>query len=238
MQTALDRLIERLEVDPELATGPGSNAARNNFRALLKNLNGTDTLLEVISDIVELKVSPKHVNGEIKSLQELLSPHGYTVEPRRGKVVVQPIGHAATSTTPVKKMSSWIEQHAPDDTNRYLAKAATRPGKGEWQEMLIDSRNALESLASGRFDEAIQELVKEGVIEQGDSARKKDAELLRAIYGFSSTFGAHPGGSADMQKVRADFGYFATCNAIVFLIHVIEEARNSGRKLAKWKSFP
>ena len=53
MQVAIDRLVERLDIDPELAMGEGSNAARNNFRALIKNLNGTDKLLEIISDIAK-----------------------------------------------------------------------------------------------------------------------------------------------------------------------------------------
>ncbi len=235
MQPAIDRLVERLSIDPESAMGMGSNSARNNFRALIMNVNGTDKILEVISDIAENKLSAKQVNGDVKFLRDLLSPHGYIAEVQGGRVVVQPTGQVPTPALPVKNTATWLDTHATPDTTKFLSKARARPGKSEWKDMLSDSRNAMEGLATTKFDEALQELINEGLIEQGDNTRKKDAELLRAIYGFDSTFGAHAGGSVEMQEIRAELGYHATVNAVVFLIRTIEAGRKHGKKLLKWK---
>ena len=237
MQQALDRLLERFEIHPEDAAAEHSSSARNSFQALMKNLNGTDKLLGVLSFIVENKVGTKGINGDIAYLQNLLTPHGYTVHDVHGRAVVQPVSQGPLAVKRVAQRS-WIEAHAPPETTEYLTKAYESIGKAEWQDALSNSRLALESLTkTEKFDEGLQELIARGIIEQGDNTRKKDAELLRAIYGFDSTYGSHSGGSVGAQPGRARFGLFDSEDAVFFLLSCIEAAQKSGKPLAKWKSW-
>jgi hypothetical protein len=198
------------------------------------NLNGRRDFLRVVSDIVEHNLAVNDV-AIIQAIQNLLSPYGYTLQAGLQGAVVVPVSQSSSSQQR-QSDRSWIEQNAPNQSVQYLASAAEKLGNANWQDSLSDSRLALEALTTNSdFERGLRELIHENVIQEGAQNRKKDAELLRAIYGFNSTYGSHGSGQTDATEQRARFGLFQTEEAVIFITKRIQAARGSRVTLNEWR---
>ncbi len=235
MQTALDKLFDRLEIEPEGSWSKPSAAAGNIFYKFIKDYNGTTRMMEIITDILQKGFDLDNDKKELGNIRNILVGSGYDIQFHDGKPVIYPSG--STITRDVKQPElAWLDRNAPNDTLDYLKRAKDNLSNGKWQESLSDCRLALESLTSiGNFSDGITELVNLGIIQEGDGRnRRKDAELLRIVYGFCSTFGSHTlcGGDANLE--RATLGILMTESSLSYLVRLIQNAKKT-KSLTKWK---
>lgn len=232
--TQIDEIAERFDIDISDTFQTGSSAAETRFKALVRNVNGTGKLIPMVSWFVE-RVLPGNEDEETKAttLSHLLTPYGYSVDMDDGPRLI-PLTASTTSGQRQTNLS-WLERHAPRDSIRYLERARDRLAEGDWVDVLTNCRTALEKLTvDGRFSAALDELVTAGVIERGQPDRQKDYELLKSVYGFDSTMGSHGGSSSGVDD-RARWGYFATEDAIHFLVTRVKSAIDNGGTIRRWK---
>lgn len=229
----IDEILERFELDPSDTFDAASNAAESRFKALIRNVNGTDKLVPLISWFVEQRVQPDD-ESTIEAVDDIISPYGYRIDDNNGLRLV-PMSASATAGERSRR-DSWLSRHAPSDSVRYLERARDKLGRGDWQEVLSSCRIALEKLTvNGDFTASLDELVNLGIIERGSPGRLKDYDLLKALYGYCSTVGSHAGSSANLED-RSRFGYFATEDAIAFLVAQIKAgASATGSFPGRWR---
>ena len=85
------------------------------------------------------------------------------------------------------------------------------------------------------FSDSLTELVNENIIMQGSKDRKMDVELLRAVYGYCSTLGAHTSAVAVKPDIeQAVLGLQNAESCIYFLLKRLEAAKALGKKPKCW----
>jgi hypothetical protein len=229
----IDRLANRFDIPLEDTRPTHGTAAPNRFRAMMKNINGTDKLIALTSYMLKSEVSPQDIET-IEKLNRIFVPHSYTVVLSGETIVLQPTTGTLTQKL-VEEQRSWIEENAPMGAVTQLQDARKKLGRGEWKESLAACRNALEALTTtGSFTSSLEELSRNDVIAKGSMNRKKDEELLKAIYGFCSTTGTHTEGQTLANEERARMGLLVTDAAVYFLVKQIKDARRGNLSLREW----
>lgn len=233
MHAELSRLKERLEIPDEVMNPPDSSSAYNITRNMIKWINGTDKLHRLISYFLsECTPNDKEI---IERFSTILSPYGYTVGENRGQVVLM-ITTSEQVLSERKRQLEWIKENAPPEVLDRLTEAKRDMSEGDWDDALEKCRKVLEGLTpTGNLGESLDELERKGVIQKGTVRRKKDYILLKDIYGFCSTYGAHQTFSRDADEERARIGLLITEAVLYYLSKRIKDARNSGVNLSKWK---
>jgi len=231
----MDMLAKRFDVPLECTYLKTSSAISARAYALLHYINGTPKLLEVIAYILEEGFGPEKPEN-IDKYSKILMKYGFAIKEENGsfKLIHIPSGLLEENR---KKVISWIEQHANSRVLSHLKDAMNNLSMGRADYVLDDCRKALEALTNGEvgFSESLNELVNQNIILQGSRNRKMDAELLRSVYGFNSTLGAHTSAERPRPDIeQAILGLHITESCIYFLLKRLEEAKRTGKQLRYW----
>ncbi|KPV61814.1 MAG: hypothetical protein AOA65_2148 [Candidatus Bathyarchaeota archaeon BA1] len=99
----------------------------------------------------------------------------------------------------------------------------------------------MEALTTGAigFSDCLTELINQNIVLQGSKNQKMDAEILRTMYGFSSTLGSHSSAKREKPDIeQAVLGLYVTESCIYFLLKRLEVAIKSGKQLKYWVYSP
>lgn len=234
--TSTDREIELLAKRfgvPEKETYKHGSLTSKRIYGFLQYLNDKSQLMEFLNHILEKSFDSKHAG--LKKCNKILAKYGFLIAVENRTFGIVPI-HSGLLEKERETAVSWIENHANKIVLSHLKDAKTNLGNARYDYVLDDCRKALEALTNCTvgFSDSIAELVKQNVILQGDKNRKMDAELIRVLYGYCSTFGAH----ASATGMKPDFeqavlGLHLTESCIYFLLKRLE-VKNSGKTLQRW----
>jgi len=234
MRAANDKLITAIGLDPGDIDSPHSISGENIFLGILKGANGTNKFLDAITYCIDRGYDEEEGDQtRVAAINTILNAHELMLDLSGADSVIKPMGSKAV--VKVKKaQESYLASHAPKESLEYLQNALKHYGKAEYEDALTNSRKALENLTlDGKFSEGIDELVSKKVILVGDSSRKTDAELMRAVYGYCSTMGAHGGGKTSPSRAR--LGVLSAEASVNFLVRRLEWAKKNGITPTKWR---
>lgn len=230
----MDLFAKRFGVDPAdtYPIGSGSIAART--YQFLTIINNTPTLLEVINFILERGFGRATINIDVYN--QILIKYGFSIKENNGELTLI---HVLSSEfhEERKNAESYIKNNANQNVLTHLNDAAVNLSSGRFDYVLDDCRKAMEALTNGTvgFSDSLTELVNQDIILQGDHTRKKDAEFLKAVYGFNSTLGSYSAAQRPILNIeQAILGLYVTESCICFILKRLEFARNNYVTLTRW----
>lgn len=230
----LENLLLRFDLPERAGEGRGTSySIRARSHTLLNFLNGSPQLLEVLNYLVS-EVSDRYTLDEKDEIRRILGNYGFEVDFDRDMPIYP--SYMGISEPEQQEMKSWFEENAPEEVLTRLNDAIEEISSGNFEDALQDCRMALEALTTtGTFSSSLSELVSEGVIQEGSSRRRRDNEILKAIYGYDSTLGSHTSqGRTPPDLEQARLGYHMTEAAIYYLLKKIKSARDAGTTINDW----
>lgn len=214
----------------ELETGPNYTAPLNTYvYQLVKEANDSGILFDFLSYMINID-TVRHAQYD-----SIIQKHEFTIENHNGKFYLVPLTSGVFEKE-IEQIHSYLEKTAPNTTQQHLTDAKDNFSKKKFDDSLADCRKALESLTThGNFNDGVNELVTNGLILDGDNARKNDAQILRACYGYASTLGSHTGS----QKPKPDFeqalvGMSMTQSCIRLILKRLDLAKQKNISLQEW----
>lgn len=186
----LDDLLIRFELPEEAGAGRGTSySIKNRSVTLLRYLNGDPKLLQLLNYLVG-RVSDRYTLDQRDEFRRILGAYGFEVDFNKD-IPIYPT-YMGISEPEQQEMKSWLEENTPEEVLTRLNDAIREIGSGNFEDALQDCRMALEALTTtGTFSNSLSELVSKGVVQDGSSQRRRDNEILKAIYGYNSTLGSH-----------------------------------------------
>ncbi|MEM2144242.1 MAG: hypothetical protein QW279_02695, partial [Candidatus Jordarchaeaceae archaeon] len=197
-------------------------------------INRTSKLLAVMDQILKKGFGSKTI--DIDRYSRILAKYGFTIIREENEFKLAPVSSGLLQKEK-EAVVSWIEQHANSKVLSHLKDARDNLGRGRFDYTLDDCRKAMEALTTSivGFSDSLNELANEKIILQGSKDRKMDVELIKAIYGYCSTLGAHTsakGNKPDFEQ--ALLGLQNTESCIHFLLKRLETVKQSGKSLKNW----
>lgn len=230
----LDEIIDRFELDPSDWPREASFSGPARMKAIIKNTNGSDKLLEILYWFISNRITIRDSDA-ISRLNNILEPKGYTIVTDTSTPRLIPID-TTSAIAEQRQTLSWLESHMNPRTKTHIETVDQELSSGHPKQCLDECRQALESMTTtGQFSQALQEIVNAGLIHRGPNNRQMDYELLYAIYGFCSTYGSHTRATGpDPNSEQARLGLMLTRQSICFILRLIDEARSHGTNLFMW----
>ncbi len=238
----IELLAKRFDVPISKTCREGSLLNKRLY-SFLQYINGRPEFIEALSQTVTKTFNwndiglkpPKKRHPTIRKIKRILSTYGLSIALKNGAFKIFPV-HSSLFREERKFENSWIEKHANESVLSHLRDAKANLGSARYDYVLDDCRKALEALTNctAGFSDSIAELAKEGVIAQGDKNRKKDAEIIKTLYGYCSTLGSHTnptGVKPDLEQ--AVLGLHMTENCIYFLLKRLDLSK-SLKTLQHW----
>jgi len=226
---------EHLRFDEDEVVDDISHVSRyNRVSHWLRESNGTPTGRKLLAHLVEntqLRVDQR------EALEEALAGSRFVLsETDDGLELMLRI--SATAEKEVKDQRGYIEAHAPNAVLDKIEAAEDRLTNGDPDNALQEGRRALEALTKGSYNEALDELYSETLIEKWDgngSRETRDWRMLYTPYGYCSTIGSHTSGNdSDTTLLQAQTGVILVEEAIHYVLRIIEEAEEQGIQLDRW----
>jgi hypothetical protein len=230
----MDLLAKRFGVRPEETYLATSASINSRAYAFLDILNGTPKLLEMLDYILSKDFSVE--KNDFSQYNKILMKYDFAIAIEENKFRLSHVPSGILGQER-KAVTSWIEQHANAKTLSHLTDAKNHLGMGRSDYVLDDCRKAMEALTTGTggFSDSLNELVKEGIILQGGRNRNMDAEAIRAIYGYCSTFRSHASAAGPRPDLeQAILGLHNAESCIYFLLRRLEMAKKNGKNLTYW----
>lgn len=226
-------IAERFHVNPTDTFPEEGSRSSDRVRALIRTINGTDKLIELVSYVLNNEMSSE--SPDIEEIEQIFAPYGYTVDSSDGITIVP------TAQPPIQELQeeerTWIEENAPEKTIDNLQSAREHLSNGRWSNSIHECPLALESLTTtGSFSGSLQELHQKNVILKGTNDRKKDYRLLKTLYHYCSTMGSHTSGSTQADQERAGLSLLMVESAVYFILKQIKKATESrSLPINQWK---
>jgi hypothetical protein len=205
---------EHLRFDEDEVVDDISHVSRyNRVSHWLRESNGTPTGRKLLAHLVEntqLRVDQR------EALEEALAGSRFVLsETDDGLELMLRI--SATAEKEVKDQRGYIEGHAPNAVLDKIEAAEDRLTNGDPDNALQEARRALEALTEGSYNEALDELYSEALIEKWDGN------------------GSHTSGNdSDTTLLQAQTGVILAEEAIHYVLRIIEEAEEQGIQLDRW----
>lgn len=229
--TALKNFLDRMEIEPEESWSRFSPAAKNVFMEFMKS-HANSKLPKITQDILYQGIPDK---ADLELLNRILAPHGYEID-GDGNMLLSEISSGSPEEM---KDTRWFEKHSLQATKDELHLAREALGTAYPAHTLIHCRKALESLTTSvGFVEGLKELRSKNLILDSSSPgiiKVLDLEILKDVYHYCSSFGAHEPLSKFATLERASFGLSMTEDCILFLLRMLDNARKTGTRLERWR---
>jgi len=215
--------------DEESLRSPDSKKGR--IRGHIRESEGKKRV-DVVSTYVN-KLYPE--DQRLKRMNNILSSSGYKLD-----FVGDEIKLIKSRTEGQKERQeehkNYIEKNAPSDTVKNLKNARHHFLKEEYEIVCSQLRKSLENLTNGDYNNALDELVSEGLIQDSNDNRSTlDREILYMSYAYNSTIGSHDSAKDPKPyKEQSEFSLVLTEETIYFILQKISEANRKGVNLERW----
>lgn len=131
---------------------------------------------------------------------------------------------------------SYIERKANQEVIEEIEQAEGEFAKKNYGNACTHLRHALEAMTAEDYSyhEGLDELASKGIIQQ-DNDNTRDHEALYLAYGYNSDVGSHKHlGKYSSYQQQAEFSMVVVIETIYFLLQIINEAEDSGKKIENW----
>ncbi len=169
------------------------------------------------------------------ALAEALDGSAYSI--RNGEDGVElhkRVRGVADRTTTDKR--AWMEAEAPSVIMTQIEAAESNLAAGDHDLAAAEIRRAMDMLVVGGFDEGLEELAEEGLIQVGDEHTHSDATILFVTYGYCSFLGGDPEVKGfHTSRLQAELAVTLGEEVLYLLLQKMAEAEAEGIELSRWE---
>lgn len=129
-----------------------------------------------------------------------------------------------------------FEDIVPTVIQTQIDAASEYLGGGEYDLAAAEIRRAMDMLVIAGFEEAMEELAENELLQLGDEHEHSDATMLYVAYGYCSFLGGNPEVKGfETSKQQAELAFVLGQEAIYFMLRTLEKAEAKGIELNHWE---